>query len=235
MGLNRKKATGVQGGNDDYMWKNLEEEDYPCRLAYIADLGLQVNEYKGEFKGNFQQISLGVEVIGEGAEDEDGVLQPRILWTKPFYIYDSLTEKGTELKYYKIFVPKAEDGDIPDWEAQLGKPVSATVINVQGNGENKDKKYDNIESLSKIPKQYQDDVGVAIAETGIGDSDDPDNFVTKGLFGLPKFVWGKRVTEDEKEEDAPKAEKKVEKVAKKKAAKKAEPEAAGDFDEDEPF
>ena len=240
MGLNRKKATEVAGGdNDDYIWENLEEDSYDCRLAYIADLGLQANEYKGDFKGNFQQIALGVEVIGEGVEDEDGELLPRILWTKPFYIYDSLTEKGTELKYYKLFVPKAQEGDDPDWEAQLGKPISAEVVHVQGTGDNKDKKYDNIASLDKIPKKYQKDVGEAIAEVGIGDSDDPKNFVTKGLFGLPKFVFDKRIVEDEEEEkddDEPAKPKKKAKKASAKKAKKASKEEDDDEDDDEnPF
>ena len=237
MGLNRKKATEVVANeNEEYIWDNLEEEDYDGRLAYVADLGLQINEYKGDFKGNFQQISLGIEVIGEGVEDEDGEMQARILWTKPFFIYDSLTEKGTELKYYKLFVPKAQEGDDPDWDAQLGKPVSVSVVHVQGKGDNKDKTYDNVESLSKIPKKYLDDVGEAIAETGIGDSDDADNFVTKGLFGLPKFVFDKRIVEDEQEEEEEKPAKK--KPAKKeraaaKKAKKAGKKKAADEDEDD--
>jgi len=231
MGLKRRKATEVADtGNEEYIWNNLEEEDYDARLVYVADLGLQVNEFKGEFKGNFQQISLGIEVIGEVVEDEEGELHPRILFTKPFFIYDNLTERGTELKFYKLFVPKADEGDVPDWDAQLGKAISVSVVHVQGKGENKDKTYDNIAGLSKIPKKYIDDVGDAVAEVGIGDADDADNFVTKGLYGLPKYVLDKRIvneSDDDEEEEEPeekprkKARKAKEDKADKKPAKKA--------------
>jgi len=196
MGLVRKAATGVVKNDDDYIWDNLKAGDYECRLAYVADLGLQAKDYKGDFKGNFQQLCLGVEVIGEGVEDKDKVMQPRILWSKPFYIYDSLTEKGTEMAFYSIFDASAVEGDVPNWEKQLGKPLSVTVESVQGKGANSDKTYDNVKELNKIPDKYQSGVGVAIGGTGIGDSDDPKNVVTKGLFGLPKFIFDRRIIED---------------------------------------
>jgi len=210
MALNRKSATGVVKSEDDkYIWENLKKGDYECRLVYVADLGLQEKSYMGEFAGNFQQLALGVEVIGQGITDEDGNVLPRVLWTKPFYVYENgLTEKGTELKYYSLFDGGAVEGDIPDWEAQLDKVVSASVINVAGKGYNKDKIYDNIKGLDKIPEKYQGDVGKSISNTGVGDSEDKDNLVTKGLFGLPKFVWDKRIIE-EAVTDVDKMEKKV--------------------------
>lgn len=209
MALNRKKATGVAKSEDDkYVWENLKKGDYECRLVFVADLGLQEKSYMGEFSGNFQQLALGVEVIGQGVTDDEGSVLPRILWTKPFYVYENgLTEKGTELKYYSLFDSAAVEGDIPDWESQLDKIVSASVVNVEGKGENKGKIYDNIKGLDKIPEKYQGDVGKSISNSGVGDSEDENNLVTKGLFGLPKFVYDKRIIETD---DSGKVDAKVE-------------------------
>ena len=204
MALNRKKATGVvkKETDSDYNWENLDKGSHEGRLVYVADLGLQEKNYKGEFQGNFQQISLGIEVIGQGMDDKDGVLQPRILWTKPFNVYENgLTENGIELEYYSVFDTDADENTDPDWEAQLDKVCSVNVINVEGTGANKDKTYDNIKSLDKIPEKYQKDVEGSTVKCAIGDSEDKDNLVTKGLFGLPKFVWEKRIVEEPKSGD----------------------------------
>lgn len=197
MGLTRREATEVVGGGDNiYNWENLTPGDHEGRLAYIADLGLQAREFKNEFKGNFQQISLGIEIVGKGmevTEDEVTRMEPRILWTKPFYIYSSMDSKGKEFEYYALFDTSAEVDTIPDWEAQLGKPISVHVETVKGTGKNKDHTYDNVKSIARIPEAYQAGVGELSVTPCIGDSDDPENVVTKGLFGLPKHVFDKRV------------------------------------------
>jgi len=229
MALQRREATNVPKTDNDFEelpWGNLEAGDHEGRLVFVADLGLQVKEYKKEYKGEYQQISLGIEIVGQYVENEDGDEIPRILTTKPFYIYSTMGEKSVEWKFYSMFEPKAVVDSVPDWEAQLGKPISVTVKNVAGKGDNKDKIYDNIDNLSKIPVKYQDDVEDALFEFGIGDADDPENRITKGLFGLAKYVLDKRIKPEvgEEEEEAPKpkkaAKKKVTSSKKKPAAKK---------------
>lgn len=168
----------------------LSAGDHDGRLVMVADLGLQKKEFKGEFKGNIQQIALGVEVVGETIE-VDGNTVPRLLWTKPFYIYDSLTEKGAELKYYKVFDSSAKEGQVPDWESQLGKPCNIVVIHKQGKGDNAGKFFDNVEALTPIPEKYQAGVPPATIEFALGDGED----VQEHLYGLAKYVFDNRVQE----------------------------------------
>jgi len=204
MALNRKAGTNVvkKESDSEYIWDNLKSGGHEGRLVYVADLGLQEKSYAGEFQGNFQQLSLGIEIIGAGKEDKEGVLQPRILWTRPFWAYENgFTEKGTELELYSIFDESAGVESDADWEAQLDKVCSVNVENVNGTGENKSKVYDNIKSLDKIPEKYQEGVGASTVQCGIGDSEDKSNLVTSSLFGLPKFVHAKRIIEEVVEEE----------------------------------
>jgi len=212
MALVRKKATEVVKGSSDRAdidWGNLKPGDYEGRLVYVADLGLQAKTYNNEFQGNFQQIALGIELVGQTVtvekEGEEDVILPRILWAKPFNIFSDMDEKSNEFKYYSMFDSNAEGGVEPDWEAQLNKPIMVTVENNPGKGANKDKLFDNIKSLAKIPEKYQADVGEALTTPGVGDSDDPKNAVTKALFGLAKYVFDKRI-KDEAPEEAPQEE-----------------------------
>jgi hypothetical protein len=162
--------------------------------VYVADLGLQTREYKGEEKPPAQQIALGIEIIGQTITLDDKEV-PRMLWTRPFNIFSNLTEKGVELQYYKVFDPSAQpDGDA-DWDAQMGKPCNAFIVNTPGRGANAGNIYDNIDSLTPIPAKYQAGVGPALIEPCIGDADDEENACTKALYGLAKFVYDKRIEE----------------------------------------
>ena len=169
---------------------NLDPGEWEGRLVYVADLGLHAREYKGEAKPAAQKIALGIEMVGNTVTI-DGEEKPRLLWTKPFNIFHSLTEKGTEMKYYNIFEPNAGDGDDADWDAQLGKPVSVNVVHVKKD----DATYDNISSLAPIPKKYQKDVGEATIEPCIGDADDEENACTKALYGLTRWTYDRRIDE----------------------------------------
>jgi hypothetical protein len=209
----------------------LSEGEHEGRLVYVADLGLQQKSYKGEDLGQFYQAALGIEIIGEVVtiEDEDGNEEekPLVLWDRPFYAYDTMTEKGVELKRYQVFEPSASEGQVPDWEAQLGKPVNVNVIHNEGKGDNAGKMYPNIKSLTPIPAKYQDGVGEANLTAGMGDSDDEDNPINKVLFGLVKYIYDKRII-GEQPHGAPKDKSVAEGT-----------EAAGndqpDFDDDIPF
>jgi len=185
----RTESTGSSSGGSDI--PNLEAGEHEGRLVYVADLGLQKQEYKGEVKPDAQQIALGIEIVGQTIE-LDGKEVPRYLWTKPFNIFATLTPKGNELKMFSVFDPSANEGELPDWEAQLGKPCSVVVEHVHKD----DNVYDNIKSVLSIPAKYQDGVEAASLSPAIGDSDEADNVVNKALFGLAKYVFDKRVQAD---------------------------------------
>ena len=171
---------------------NLEEKEYEARLVMVADLGMQLQEYNGEEKPSRQEIALGLEIVGETILiDEKEV--PRLLWSKPFKIFHKLTKKGHELKFYSIFDSDAKVNQVPDWDAQLGKCCSVRVVHTQGKGDNAGFTYDNVGLLLPIPEKYRDGVPPASMELAIGDADNEDNVVTKALFGLTRFVYDKRI------------------------------------------
>jgi len=190
------RRTESSGGSSiDY--ENLKAGEHDGRLVMVADLGLQRQEYKGEYKGDVQQISLGIEILGETITIDD-VEHPRLMWTKPMYIYNTLTPKGSELVYYSVFDPTAGEGELPDWDAQLGKPCTVNVEHTHKD----DNTYDNVKALLAIPLKYQDGVDAATMDMGVGDSDDKDNAVNKALFGLAKYVFDKRVVATDTGDDA---------------------------------
>jgi hypothetical protein len=181
MSLERKTTQG-SGASSDY--QNLEEGDYDVRLVYVADLGLHQDTYKGEVKPATQKIALGLEVIGKTVTIDDEE-KPRYMWTKPFNIFSSLTEKGNELKFYSVFEPSAKADDVPDWDAQLGKACSIYV-------EQNDKGYDNIVNVAPIPPKYQEEIAPATLEGGVGD----DEEVISALYGLVKWTYDKQIKDE---------------------------------------
>ena len=199
MSLARMKPTEVveKEGLD---WVNLDpKEEYEARLVYIADLGLQRKEFKGEFKGNFQQLALGFEILGEGTNDEDGNYVPRILWDRPFYTFDKMPKNSYELEIYSAFDTSAEENSFPAWENQLGKPVSIKVKNVKDKSDSSIV-YDNIASISNIPTKFQEGIAAAITTPAVGDSNDLNNSVNSKMYGLAKWVFNKRLNQDSVEE-----------------------------------
>ncbi len=191
-----RRTPKPQGNGNNTPIANLLEGDHECRLVYVADLGLQEGmTWKNEDpKPDTQQLSLGVEVIGETVTltvDDEEVTKARVLFTKPFNVFHDMTKKGKELEFYRVFDSSATEDTTPDWAAQLGKPCSATVFHTT----KEDVTYDNVSALTAIPAKYHDGVGAATLEMGEGDVDDPDNFVNKALFGLPKYVFDKRISE----------------------------------------
>jgi len=190
MSLNR---TTPSSKNGEYKGTNAPEGENEARLAFVADLGLQRKEYKGEYLGDIQQIALGFEIIGQTVTIADEE-QPRLLWTKPFYIYSVMGEKSNEFKYYKVFDPLAEPESVPDWDAQLGKPCNVVIKHVKGKGDKADRVYDNIVDVVAIPQKYQSSVGPMTLKPAIGNCEDTENEAIKKLFGLAKMVWERRIT-----------------------------------------
>ena len=170
---------------------NVPEGEHEGRLVYVADLGLQERNFAGEEKPPAQQLSLGIELVGQVQILSDGGTLPRILWSKPFNIFQTMNERGNEYKYYKMFVPTARDGEVADWDSVLGMPINVTVAHSVG----KDgKTYDNIDSMSAIPVKYQQQVAeAATAEMSVGDAEDENKIATKAMFGLVKYLHDKRV------------------------------------------
>ena len=203
------KRRGSAPADSAIEYENLAVGEHEARLVYVADLGLQAREYKGEVKPPAQQISLGLEIIGETVVIDDKEL-PRILFTSPFNIFQQLTEKGKELEFYRVFDPSAVENTDADWEKTLGMPCNVIIKHTQGKGDNSGRVFDNISHLTPIPQKYQDGVAEGKVETAIGDADDPENTVTKALYGLAKYVYDRRI---EEEEVAPKSKPKPAKMS----------------------
>ncbi len=171
-------------------YTNVAEGEHEGRLVYVADLGLQERNFAGEEKPPAQQISLGIELVGQEQTLSDGGTLPRILWSKPFNIFQTMNERGNEYKYYKMFVPTARDGEVADWDSVLGMPVNVVVTHTKSG----DRTYDNISSMSAIPTKYQSEVtAAATTEMAVGDAEDENNIATKAMFGLVKYLHEKRV------------------------------------------
>ena len=96
-------------------YENLTEGEHEARLIYVADCGMQLREYKGEVKPPSQQIALCFEVLGSTVKI-DGVEQPRIIWSKPFNIFGTMSGLSTEYEMFKAFVPTAKEDTVADWE-----------------------------------------------------------------------------------------------------------------------
>mgnify|MGYP003645232480 FL=1 len=191
-----KRRTQNTSTESSIEYENLAVGEHEARLVYVADLGLQSREYKGEVKPPAQQISLGLEIIGQSVTIEDKE-HPRLLFTSPFNIFQSLTEKGKELEFYRVFSPSAVENTDADWESALGMPCNVIIKHTQGKGDNSGRKFDNISHLAPIPQKYQSGVAEGKLETAIGDADDPENTATKALFGLAKYVFDRRIEEAE--------------------------------------
>ena len=187
-----RRTVEPETSNSTVEYENLEAGEHEGRLVYVADLGLQRREFKGEEKTPAQQIALGIEIVGKSVTI-DGEEQPRMLWTAPFNIFSTMNERGKELAYYKVFDPSAEEGQVADWEGVLGMPCNVYIKHIKGKGEYSDRVFDNIESLSPIPTKYQADVEPNKIEPTIGDADDDTNAATRALYGLARYIYDRRL------------------------------------------
>ena len=171
-------------------YTNVPEGEHEGRLVYVADLGLQERDFAGESKPPAQQLALGIELVGPVQTMSDGGTLPRILWSKPFNIFQTMNERGNEYKYYKMFVPTAQEGQVAEWDNVLGLPISVVVSHSTSG----DRTYDNISSLNPVPTKYRDQVADAMtAEMAVGDAEDANNVATKAMFGLVRYIHEKRI------------------------------------------
>lgn len=171
---------------------NLEEGEYEGRLVRVADLGWHQDEYQGQKKKPAKKAALGIEIVGYDVEINEEK-QPRMLWTRPFNIFPSLTEKGKEMEFYSVFDTSAEAGQESDWENQLGKPCNVVVKH--GWSKDGQKKFDNIERLTPIPAKYRDKVEENRLEPHAWDEQSRSN-----LFGLARWMYEQRMEEQSKKE-----------------------------------
>jgi hypothetical protein len=178
-------------GSDKLTYTNLEPGEYEARLIHVADLGLQKREaYRGGAdKSDCQQITLCFEVLGSTVE-LNGKEVPRTLWTSSINIFDKMLSMGNELPLYRAFVPSALEDSVPDWEAQLGKPVTLNVTNKESGG----RTYDNISGVAAIPLKYQDNVAPAVTtEFSVGGCEELDSPAIKNLRGYQKKTHENRI------------------------------------------
>jgi len=191
MSLNRQSPQGTSSSESNNEYENLAAGEHEGRLVYVADLGFHTKEYQGEFKGNFQNLSLGIEIVGKTFKMDDKE-HPVMMWSRAFPLYDTLNEKAGEYAAYKAFVPTAVEGDVPDWEAQLGKPVNVIVTHTKDK-KDASKVYDNIGSLISIPTKYQEGVTAATITPSAGNGEE----VVKALYGLSKWLFERQLSDDQ--------------------------------------
>jgi len=192
MPFERKMSQDVGSNKSEY--ENLKPGEYEGRLLYVSDLGLQERNYAGDEKPPCQQISLCIEIL-DNPVTIDGKEVPRIMWTKPFNIFRTMSGLGKELEYYKAFSPTAEEDEVADWDSVLSVPCTVIVKNkpVQ------DKLYDEIVGLAPIPAKYRDSVvKSSFTDHCSAGAEDIDSPAIKSLFGLAKYVHEKRITESSK-------------------------------------
>jgi hypothetical protein len=195
MGFERKSTVNKRSNME---YENLTEGEHESRLIYVADLGLQMDNYNKDKEPTIkQQIALCFEVLGSTVKF-DGVEKPRIIWSKPFNIFNTMNGMSTEYAHYRAFVPTAKEDTVADWESVLGKPVNIIIKHAK-KGANT---YDNIEAVSPIPAKYQANVPEAITtDFSIAGSEDEDSPAIKNLFGIPLLLHGNRImnnTSDDK-------------------------------------
>lgn len=191
MSLNRQAPQGTPKNDNDIQYENLEVGEHEGRLVYIADVGFHKREYMGDFKGNFQNLCLGIEIVGR-TFTMDGVEKPVMMWTKAFPVYENMFENSGEFKMYSAFVPTAQDKDVPDWEAQLDKPVNVIVEHTPDKKDPK-KVYDNVAALAPIPAKYHDSVAAATIAPAAGNGED----VQVALYGLAKWLFDNQLTQEQ--------------------------------------
>lgn len=212
----------------------LDKGEYEGRLRYVADLGVHTNEHKGVKKPDVQKLCLGIEILGETIELEDGV-KPRLMWSDAFNIYHQLTEKGKEIVMFRVFDPSAQVGDVADWDAVINEPCNVIVTHKDGTGDNAGKVFANIETISPVPSKYKSGVEEGLIKDGCtGDVDDPENPAQKATFGLPEWLLERRIMEVDYAEDGAEDEAGdtvIDSISEDKKAKKARE----DFDDDIPF
>ena len=184
--------TGSDKAKSDVVYEVLPAGEYEGRLVYIADLGLQSRDFKGEEKPPCQQISLGIEICGQSVTI-DGVDTPKMLWSKSFNIFSRLTDKGRELELYQVFNPKAVPDVIADWDSFMGEPCSVHISHRTGKGEYAGRVFEEIAMLAPIPAKYRKGVPEARLVPCIGDAEDENNEATKAMYGLTKFIHAKRI------------------------------------------
>ena len=191
MGIER--LTVKTSGGDKLTYDNLEAGEYEARLIYVASLGMQKRSpYNGKEQSNCQQIALCFEVLGSTVE-LNGETQPRTIWTDSINIFSNMGGVGNELPMYRAFVSTAPENSLPDWEAQLGKPVSLTI----GQKESKGRVFDKITNVSAIPLKYQDKVPEAVTtEFSAGGSEELDSPAIKNLRGYQKTAHENRIRQN---------------------------------------
>ena len=166
-----------KGGGDNTPIESLGKGKFKARLVGVVSLGLFQDTHKGKVKKPAEKMSLLVEVIGKTVELGDETV-PRTMWVNPFNYWELLTGKGNELKWYLAFDEMAEEDDVPDWEAMLGKAIY--IVNKPN-----DKGYDDIESLVSMDEEVAANLPPAETELFIDDAES----VKDKLFGLAKYQY----------------------------------------------
>jgi len=85
--------------------------------------------------------------------------------------------------------------------------------------------YDNIDTITPIPKKYQSGVDEArLTDMCVGDADNPENPAQKATFGLAAYALGNRIMEEDVNTEKP-----------KENTSKPEPVAQDDMEDEIPW
>jgi hypothetical protein len=183
MSLNLNSHSG--GGSRE----PLDPGAYPAKVVGIVDLGMHVQEYKGEKKDPRNEVAFTYEFLDEFLKDEDGNdLEDKPRWlTEQMAMYGPEADKAKSTSRYKALDPTGQHkGDLIKC---LGAACMVTVVHnpkKEGNGV-----WENISGISpmraKDPLQKQP----LVHEPYFFSLDDPDIAV---FLKLPEFLKKKIVS-----------------------------------------
>ena len=192
-----KRLAAAPVGTETIDIPNLGAGEHEGRLRYVADLGMQERTpfQKGDpERAPCQQLSLGIEIVGETIE-VDGKTLPRLLWSPPFNVFNTMSGLGKELKFFKAFDSSAKEDTVADWDSVLNEPCNVTTVLNEGKGASAGRTFDNIVGIAAIPAKYKAGVEKGIVTDGCtGDCEDDDNPAQSNMYGLPDVLHSRRIT-----------------------------------------
>ena len=165
---------------------------YEARLVLIGDCGQVEDVFQGKSNGIKHKIGLGFELIDKKKIMDNGVELAKIIWTQPFNTFGSLTERGKETEFYRVFDPSAVVKEIPNWKQFLNTPCTVTIFHDDVKGVMREA----FRSVAPIPDKYHSMVGEAVTPQGVCDAYDDSNPYNKEMFGLMKVLFDRRIPKE---------------------------------------
>lgn len=166
----------------------LDPGAYPAKVVGIVDLGMHVQEYKGEKKDPRNEVALTYEFLDEFMKDADGQeLEDKPRWlTEQMSMFGLEADKAKSTKRYQALDPSGQHGG--DLVKCLGAACMVTIIHnpkKDGNGV-----WENISGISPMRSKDPLQQKALVHEPYFFSLDDPDITV---FLKLPEFLKKKVV------------------------------------------